>query len=212
MNCTRVSFSHILSAQPCRVSGLPGGVWQWWRYTETMKALRPILLALACALPALAMAQWQWLDKDGRKVFSDRAPPADIAPNRILKQPGGKPVEAATAATAAASAASAPAAGTALGGPAAGNAPKVSGVDKELEAKKKQAETAEAAKKKAEEDVKDKARAENCTRAKEARATYDSGVRIARTNAKGEREFIDDNQRKADVSRLDAIIAKDCKV
>ena len=33
-------------------------------------------------------AQWLWLDKDGKKVFSDRPPPSDIASNRILKQPG----------------------------------------------------------------------------------------------------------------------------
>ncbi|HZY15413.1 MAG TPA: DUF4124 domain-containing protein, partial [Ramlibacter sp.] len=44
-----------------------------------MNALRLILLVLACSVPLAAAAQWQWLDKDGRKVFSDRAPPPDIA-------------------------------------------------------------------------------------------------------------------------------------
>ncbi len=172
-----------------------------------MNALRPILLALACALPALASAQWQWLDKDGRKVFSDRPPPADIAANRILKQPGMRAVDPAVAAAAAASAPAANGPGAA----SAPSAPKVSGVDKDLEARKKQAEAAEAAKKKAEEEQQAKVRADNCTRARDARKTYESGVRIARTNAKGEREFIDDNQRKAEMGRLDAIIAKDCQ-
>lgn len=74
-----------------------------------------------------------------------------------------------------------------------------------------QAEAAEADKRKKEETRRTPARAENCKRAKDAKATYDSGVRVARTNAQGEREFVDDAQRKAEVTRLEAIIAKDCK-
>ena len=50
-----------------------------------MKSLRLLLLAAACAMPALALAQWQWIDKDGRKVFSDRPPPADVPESKILK-------------------------------------------------------------------------------------------------------------------------------
>lgn len=162
-----------------------------------MKAFRWLLLAAACALPAVAGAQWQWLDKDGRKVFSDRPPPSDIAPNRILKQPGQRPASAEAAAPA--PAASAP-------------VPQVATKDKALEEKKKQAEAAEAAKRKEAEEQQAKARAENCTRAKEAKANFDSGVRIARTNSKGEREFLDDNQRKAELTRIEGIIARDCKV
>src|SRR3954470_6805759 len=54
-----------------------------------MKAAPIALLVLACTLPLAAAAQWQWLDKDGRKVFSDKAPPPDIAPERVLKAPKG---------------------------------------------------------------------------------------------------------------------------
>jgi len=57
-----------------------------------MKLTRPLFLAFVCMVPLLAAAQWQWIDKDGRKVFSDRPPPSDIAPNRILKQPGQRAV------------------------------------------------------------------------------------------------------------------------
>ena len=53
-----------------------------------MNAARIGLLALACTLPLAAVAQWQWLDKDGRKVFSDKSPPPDIPAKNILKQPG----------------------------------------------------------------------------------------------------------------------------
>jgi hypothetical protein len=180
-----------------------------------MKTLRPLLLALACALPALAVAQWQWLDKDGRKVFSDRGPPADIPANRVLKQPGGGQAAAVVstepaAAGAAAGAASGAGTTTAAAAQASASAPKLSGKDPGLEAKKKQMEAAEAEKKKAEEAKVAAARAENCTRAKASKAHYDSGVRIARTNAKGEREILDDKQREVEVKRLEGIISKEC--
>lgn len=164
------------------------------RYTAGMKTFRLLALAVACALPALAAAQWQWVDKDGRKVFSDQAPPASVPDSKIVKRPGagfgGVPETAAA--------------------PAA-PAPKVSGKDKELEEKKKQAEAAEAEKQKAEEEKVAAVRQENCKRFKSAKATLDSGVRIAHTNDKGEREILDDNQRAAEVRRIDDLIARDCR-
>jgi hypothetical protein len=168
-----------------------------------MKAARLALLALACSVPLLASAQWQWLDKDGRKVFSDRAPPSDIAPNRILKQPGLRTTVATDTTAAAAPAA---AASTGL------NVPKISGKDPALEQKRKQAEAAEADKKKAQEESVAAARAENCRRARAGKATLDSGVRMVRANEKGEREILDDKQREAEGRKLDEAIARDCRV
>ncbi|MEP6823631.1 MAG: DUF4124 domain-containing protein, partial [Ramlibacter sp.] len=141
---------------------------------------RTLLIGLACTVPALAFAQWQWIDKDGRKVFSDQSPPADIPAKNIIKQPGGRaasPVAAAPATDAASAPASAARASTSA------SAPKVTGKDKELEEKKKAAEAAEAAKKKADDEKLAKERAENCARAKQAKATLDTGERIARLNA-----------------------------
>ena len=43
-----------------------------------MKPHKLLLLALACTWATGAFAQWQWLDKDGRKVFSDRPPPSEV--------------------------------------------------------------------------------------------------------------------------------------
>jgi hypothetical protein len=165
-----------------------------------MKAARIALLALACTAPLLASAQWMWVDKDGRKVFSDRPPPADIAPNRIVRQPGGMPVP--TVEMTAAAPTTAASSGLAV--------PKLSGTDKGLEEKRKQNLAAEAEKKKADDATLASARSENCSRAKAAKVNFDSGRRIARTNEKGEREFLDENQRGAEARRLDSIIAKDC--
>jgi hypothetical protein len=165
-----------------------------------MKLLRVTVLGLACALPALSFAQWQWIDKDGRKVFSDQSPPGDIPAKNIIKQPA---VKGAAAAEAAASASQPK--------PAAPAVPKLSGKDQGLEDKKKRAEAAEAEKKKAEEEQAAQARADNCERSKRAKASFDSGVRIARINAKGEREYMDDAARAAETKRLEVIIASDCK-
>jgi hypothetical protein len=169
-------------------------------------------LAVVLALSAAGVcAQWQWLDKDGRKVFSDRAPGVEIPEKNILKRPAGQRV--APAAPVAATEEPAPPGATAA--PAApalpASAAKGVGVDKELEAKKKQAADAEAAKKKAEEDRITKAKIENCARAKQAKTTFDSGVRVSRTNAAGEREVMDDAARAAEARRIQGIIDTDCR-
>lgn len=182
-----------------------------------MKMHKLLLLAVACTWAIGAAAQWQWIDKDGRKVFSDRPPPQEIPEKSILKQPGGTrptratpPVAAPTegaagAAAAATSTASAPATAAKPAASAAG-----SGKDKELEQKKAQAEAAEAAKKKAEDEKLAKAKAENCTRARAAKATFATGRPITQSNAQGERIFLDEAGRAAESKRIDGIIASDC--
>ncbi|WP_411880404.1 DUF4124 domain-containing protein [Polaromonas sp. YR568] len=168
---------------------------------------RTLILAVAGGSFALtAFAQWQWIDKDGRKVYSDRSPPSDVPEKNILKQPRGAKM-AVTPVPDGGDQATAPA-------PAAKNnasLPKLSGKDPLLEAKKKQAEDEEAAKKKVEEEKVAKGKADNCERAQKGAASLQSGQRISVTNAKGEREYMDDNARAAEVKRLQAIVNTDCK-
>lgn len=180
--------------------------WIGKRYTGTMKMLQMLLFTALAGASVVASAQWQWVDKDGHKVFSDRAPPADIVDKNILKRPAGRsvPISAPDAAESADTPVAAPAAAPA-------NSAKTSGVDKELEAKKKQAANAETAKRKADEERVTKAKIENCARAKQAKASFDSGVRISRTNAAGEREVMDDAARATELTRIQGIIASDCK-
>ena len=54
-------------------------------------------------------------------------------------------------------------------------------------------------------------RAENCARARSYQKSLDSGMRIARTNDKGEREILDDAARAQEQQRTREIIASDCK-
>ena len=163
-----------------------------------------------------AAAQWQWVGKDGRKVFSDRPPPTDIQDKDILKQPGGRgrakaPVAVTEPTTEGAAPVAAAAAASAAKAKADPNTPKISGKDAELEAKKKKLEEEEVAKKKAEEEKVAKARADNCERTKKAMVTIQSGARISTTNTKGEREIMDDSGRAAESKRLQAIMDSDCK-
>lgn len=179
-----------------------------------MKLIQTLLVVTLTGLSFAALAEWQWLDKDGRKVFSDRAPPADILDKNILKRPGSykAPVVSVSGGTAEADGApSAPVAGQAVAPPASGAKPPASGLDKVLEAKKKLAKETEAAKRKADEERIVKAQVENCARAKQAKPSFESGARIARTNAAGEKEFMDDAARAAELKRIQSIIERDCK-
>lgn len=173
-----------------------------------MKPFHAFLAAVLAFSAAGAWAQWQWLDKDGRKVFSDRAPGADIPDKNILKRPAGQRVAPAAQVgnTEDPGATSAPAA-PALPASAA----KGVGIDKELETKKKQAADADAAKKKVEEERMTKAKIENCARAKQAKNTFDASPRVVRTNAAGEREVMDDAARAAEAKRIQGIIDADCR-
>jgi hypothetical protein len=153
---------------------------------------------LGALLAVPAQAQWKWRDKNGQTQYSDLPPPSGIADADILQRPSAAQRGAAAAAAAS---------GAASGAPAL--SPK--GSDPELEAKRRKAEQDVAAKKKAEDEKVAVAKADNCLRAKAQMRTLDSGVRLSRTNDKGEREYLDDSARAAEAKRTQNIIASDCK-
>jgi hypothetical protein len=169
-----------------------------------MKFAHLLVIGSVLLLPLGAQAQWQWVDKDNKKVFSDQAPPPDVPEKNIVRRPGtpGKRLNFSppTAPTEVAAVAAPP--------PAAG---KPAGVDKELAEKAKKAEDAEKAKQAAEVQRVAQAKAENCNRAREGKATIDSGIRVARVNGQGEREFLDDGARARETQRLQSVIDTDCK-
>lgn len=177
------------------------------RYTGGMK-LQKILFSLALAGASVAaVAQWQWIDKDGRKVYSDRGPPQDIPEKNIVKRPPGRtPANPVVVTDSATPSEGAPVAAVPV---LAASAPKTA-LDKEIEAKKKAAADAELAKKKADEERIAKVKIENCMRAKQAKATLDSGVRMGRVSPSGEREVLDDAARATEAKRIQGIMASDC--
>ncbi|MEO8835594.1 MAG: DUF4124 domain-containing protein [Caldimonas sp.] len=169
------------------------------------RPLAALLAVLAAGLLALpAEAQWKWKDKGGHVQYSDLPPPAGTPDQDILAHPSAParrtPIVTSTSVPAASASAAL----------AAGSAVARSG-DPELEARRKKAEAEAAAKVKVEQERVTAAKAENCTRAKAQLTTLDSGIRIARTNAQGEREFLDDKQRADEAKRTKGIISTDCK-
>ncbi len=161
-----------------------------------MKMNHLLALLFACAFPLAGFAQWQWIDQDGRKVYSDRAPPPDIAQKNILKQPAGSIRTLASAAPEAAA--------------SAAPAPKPLGKDPVLEAKKKQADDEENAKRKNATDKQAQDRAQNCERARNSLTVLKSGIRMKAPNASGEVEYLSDAGRAAEISRVQAIVSSDC--
>lgn len=154
-------------------------------------------------MPLAASAQWQWIDKDGKKVFSDQAPPPDVPDKNIVRRAGAPNPRAALPASTPAE----PAVAAAL--PAA-SGPRPAGVDKDLEDKARKAEDAEKARQATEAQKLAKAREDNCGRARQGKATFDSGIRVARVNAQGEREIMDDKARATEQRRLQSVIDSDC--
>ncbi|MCX8004747.1 MAG: DUF4124 domain-containing protein [Burkholderiaceae bacterium] len=154
--------------------------------------------ALGCLLfAAPALAQWAWRDENGRVVYSDRPPPANVRSDRILRQP------------------SAPAVGTPAEEPRGdakgdGKAAPKSLAERELEFRKRQQERAEAEKKQAETQAREEARARECERMRGYLRALEDGERIARTDAKGNREFLDDAQRASEITRVREALARSC--
>ena len=161
------------------------------------------MLALVLALPAAA--QWKWRNSSGQTQYSDLPPPPGTPEQSILSRPSAATAQRRAEPTrAGALAASSPAA-------AASGALAPSGTDPELEARRKKAEQDQQAKAKADEARLAVARAENCTRAKSQLQSLESGVRVARMNDKGEREYLDDKARADEAGRARGIVSSDCR-
>jgi len=152
------------------------------------------VLGMLVALPA--SAQWKWRDKNGVVQYSDLPPPPGIPAKDVLQQSsmGRQGVTPAAPVVAA-------------------SQPK--GTDPELEAKRNKAEQEKSEKAKSEERAQAErlaaAKAENCTRARGHMRSLEDGLRLVRTNAKGEREVLDDKGRAEEMARTREIIANDCK-
>jgi hypothetical protein len=148
-----------------------------------------------------AATQWKWRDAGGAIQYSDRPPPPGTPEANILARPAASVRAQAKRAQEVASQASAPAL----------NASSPKSEDPELEARRKKAEAEEAAKRKADEEKFAKQKADNCVRARSYQRTLQDGIRIARTDAKGEREILDDKGRAEEMQRTQDSIQSNCK-
>ena len=166
--------------------------------TPQRRLARLSLAALACLLlSGPADAQWKWRDSRGQIHIADTPPPRDIPDKDVLQRP-----EVVVRRPAPARAASVP---------AAASAPAKAPVDAELEERRRRAEQEQAARAEADKRKAEAVRRDNCQRAREQLATLDSGQRIARVKADGEREILDDDARANESRRAREVIASDCR-
>ena len=155
--------------------------------------IRPaaLLLALMVALPAAAQI-YSWKDKDGRVHYADLPPPTGEV--KMLRSP----TRAATAA----------AEDEASDGEEGQTAVEI--VDPQTPFRERRTAEANAAAKATADEAKEIERQRFCTQARSQLVALQSGQRIARMNADGEREFLDDAARSEEIARLEQQIGQNC--
>jgi type IV secretory pathway VirB10-like protein len=176
-----------------------------------------ILAALAVAFvagtfAAGASAQWAWKDDNGRLVYSNIPPPPSVKATQIVRQPGpsSQPTRAATPDEGTAEKpATAPAAPNASNAPNAPNAPKTY-AERDAEFRKRQQERADSERKAQEEQQKAAQKATECERSRGYLRALEDGVRITRTDPAGNRAYLDDAQRAAEMDRMRKAIRELC--
>jgi len=153
-----------------------------------------IAITLAAAMAAASAQNYKWIDKDGKVRYGDTPPPG--VKSTQLKAPPGPAASPAAAGAAAAK--------DAKKGP-------LTPVEQEQAFRKRQLE-AKAAEEKAQKGQAASAeKSQNCASARESLRALESGQRIARTDDKGERYFIDDAQREKDIARGREMVKQACE-
>lgn len=172
---------------------------------------------LLAALPLLlispaSFAQYQWRDGNGRMVFSDQPPPHDIDPAKVIRRDPGRLTPPASSSAGSApkpEAGSASSSANAKSGPTA-SAPE-SFADRQLDAKRKAQEKAEAERKKKEQAEQEAKVARACEDMRTEVRTLETGMRVTRVNAQGEREFLSDEDRTKRIDSVRRDMREHCK-
>jgi len=132
---------------------------------------KTLLFILAMTLAAAASAQaYKWVDRDGKVRYGD-VPPPGVKATPLKPPPGPSSPPAAAAKKDAAKA-----------------------LSPEAAYRKRQEDAQKEREKQGQAEAEAQAKREQCARAQESLRTLESGQRIARTDAKGERYYLEDAQ------------------
>jgi hypothetical protein len=144
-----------------------------------------VTIAVGLGFSAAALAQqYKWVDQNGRIQYGD-APPPGVQAQRLKPPPSGA-------------------------APAARKDDKGKGLSPEAAFRKRQEDAEKDRQKQEQEELAATAKRENCTRAQEQLRQLESGQRIARVDAKGERYFMDDAQIQQELARTRQIVQQSC--
>ena len=151
---------------------------------------RAIIFGLGVLLASAAAAQqYKWTDQNGKTQYGD-VPPPGVKAQRLKPPPGAAPAPSA-------------AAKKDEKGAAKPLSPEAAYRKRQEDAQKENEKN-----EKAEQEA--AARKENCARAQEQLRQLETGQRIARTDAKGERYFLDDAQVAQEMARTRQIVQQSC--
>jgi type IV secretory pathway VirB10-like protein len=147
---------------------------------------RALFFALAMVFAATSFAQqYKWVDKNGRTQYGDTPPPGVKA--TPLKGPAAR----------ASSPEPSPAAKDAKGAPKG----PLTAAQQDAEFRKRQQDAEKAREKEAKAGEETQTKSANCAASREQLVAMESGQRIARTDAQGERYYMDDAQREGELAR-----------
>ncbi|HVG04282.1 MAG TPA: DUF4124 domain-containing protein, partial [Burkholderiaceae bacterium] len=68
--------------------------------SHVVRSTVAVAIVLAGFVSMPSEAQWAWKDTNGRVVYSDRPPPAEVKPANIVRQPSKQVLPAGPASTA----------------------------------------------------------------------------------------------------------------
>ncbi|MDR1349711.1 MAG: DUF4124 domain-containing protein [Zoogloeaceae bacterium] len=144
-----------------------------------------LTLAVLLSLAAFSAAQadvYKWKDAQGRTIISDTPQPG----KKTTAVPSAKPDDSAD------------------------DSPVKTLDDQDLEFRKRQEEREAAEKKQNEETAAAARKSEACERSRRNLDMLESGARISRANEQGAPEFINDQQREAEISRVRQNMQANC--
>lgn len=180
-----------------------------------MRHLNVLIVSLLVALPAAGQI-YQWKDAQGQTHFSDTPPPN--APVKTLREAKPRATVPTTeeAAPDSANGEGAPPAPNGTGTQAEGGENKADPAkpktlaEKEAEFRQRRAAATEAAEKAAKERQRAEEMRRSCEQARGQLTALQTNRRMARYNASGERELLDDAARSAELERTQKFIADNC--
>lgn len=151
---------------------------------------KAIILTVICLFAAAAQAQqYKWVDQDGKVRYGD-VPPPGVNATRLRPPAGG--------------------ASSTTPAPEAAAKKDAKPLTPEEAFRKRQEEAAKDRDKQAQADQQAQAKRQNCTQAREALRSLESGDRIQRTDPKGERYYLEDAEIARETARARQAVQQWC--